>query len=78
MSAGDIPALLKQLHNELNRATSLDLESKELLSILAQDFAKFESQMSIARQLAVRFEAEHPRIAAVLRQVTDAFSKAGM
>ncbi len=78
MSVSDIPTLLKQLHIELNRANSLDLESKELLSILAQDFAKFESQMSTARQLAVRFEAEHPSIAAVLRQVTDAFSKAGM
>jgi hypothetical protein len=78
MSTEDLAGLLRKLHAELERATSLDSESRELLAVLGRDLARFESQMSTARGLAVRFEAEHPEVAAALRQIADAFAKAGI
>lgn len=77
MSSEDLPALLRKLHVELERATTLDPESRELLDVLAHDLTRFESHMSTARTLAVRFEAEHPDVAGTLRQLTDALAKAG-
>jgi hypothetical protein len=49
-----------------------------LLGVLSQDLQKFESHMSSARGFAVRFEAEHPEVAATLRQIADIFGKAGI
>jgi hypothetical protein len=79
MNAGsELPDLLRRLHAELGRATTLDDESRELLAVLARDLQKFESHMSSARGFAVRFEAEHPEVAATLRQIADVFGKAGI
>jgi hypothetical protein len=79
MSAGDtLPELLRRLHAELERASTLDDESRELLAVLSKDLQKFESHMSSARGFAVRFEAEHPDVAATLRQIADVFGKAGI
>jgi hypothetical protein len=79
MSAGnDLPDLLRRLHAELERASTLDDESRQLLGVLSQDLQKFESHMSSARSFAVRFEAEHPEVAATLRQIADVFGKAGI
>ncbi len=79
MSANsDIPALVRRLHDELQRASTLDEESRQLLAVLARDMEKFDTQMSSARGFAVRFEAEHPEIAATLRQLADVFGKAGI
>jgi hypothetical protein len=79
MSAGkELPALLRRLHAELERASTLDDESRELLGVLSRDLQKFESHMSSARGFAVRFEAEHPDVAATLRQIADVFGKAGI
>ena len=77
MSSEDLPALLRRLHVELERATTLDAQSRDLLAVLAHDLTKFETHMSIARTLAVRFEAEHPAVAGTLRQLTDALAKVG-
>jgi hypothetical protein len=78
MSSNDIPTLIRQLHAELARAPTLDAESRELLSVLARDLEKAQSQLSTARQFAVRFEADHPGVAAALRQIVETFSKAGV
>jgi len=78
MSTGDVPELLRRLHTELQRTQSLDPESRRLMAVLLHDFSKFESHVFTARELAVRFEAEHPGIAAALRQLVDAFGKAGV
>jgi Domain of unknown function (DUF4404) len=79
MSAGsELPDLLRRLHAELERASTLDDESRQLLGVLSQDLQKFESHMSSARGFAVRFEAEHPEVAATLRQIADVFGKAGI
>jgi hypothetical protein len=78
VSGNELPGLLRQLHAELARAETLDPESRELLGLVAQDLAKFEAHMSATRSAAVRFEADHPALAAALRQVADAFGKAGI
>lgn len=79
MSAGnELPDLLRRLHAELERASTLDDESRQLLGVLSQDLQKFESHMSSVRGFAVRFEAEHPEVAATLRQIADVFGKAGI
>jgi hypothetical protein len=78
LSAHDLPELLRRLHAELAQAETLDPESRELLGVVAQDLAKFEAHMSATRSAAVRFEADHPALAATLRQVADAFGKAGI
>ena len=74
----ELPELLRRLHAELERASTLDDETRQLLGVLAQDLQKFESHMSSARGFAVRFEAEHPEVAATLRQIADVFGKAGI
>jgi indole-3-glycerol phosphate synthase len=78
VSAQDIPALLRRLHAELEAAPALDAESRELLGVLAKDLQKFETHLSTTRSLAVQFEADHPGLAAALRQIADAFAKAGI
>jgi len=78
VNAPELPALLRRLHAELDNATSLDQESKQLLAMLARDLQKFESHMSATRSFALRFEAQHPSVAAVLRQIADMFGKAGI
>ncbi len=78
VSVDEIPDLLRKLHTELQRTQSLDPESRRLLSVLLHDFSKFDSHVFTARDLAVRFEAEHPGIAAALRQLVDVFNKAGV
>jgi hypothetical protein len=74
----ELPTLLRRLHAELERASTLDEESRGLLRVLANDLQKFETHMSSARGFAVRFEAEHPEVAATLRQIADTFGKAGI
>jgi hypothetical protein len=78
MSESRLPELLRALHAELEHAKSLDPESRELLRVLAHDLARFEEQTSSTRDLAVRFEAEHPALAAALRQIADTLAKAGI
>lgn len=79
MSGGsELPALLRRLHEELERTSALDDESRQMLGVLARDLQKFETHMSSARGLAVRFEAEHPEMAATLREIADVFGKAGI
>ncbi len=75
---GDLPALLRQLHRELERAPSLDAESQQLLRVVAADLEKLTSPVSSPRALAARFEAEHPAVAATLRQIADTIAKAGI
>ncbi len=76
--ADDLPSLLRRLHAELERANTLDDESRALLKVLARDLQRFEMHLSSTRGFAVRFEAEHPDMAAILRQIADMFGKAGI
>jgi hypothetical protein len=86
MSNEDLRALLAELHTRLNQADSLDADTRNLLKITAGDIEKTmarggadaTSHAPLLEELAVKFEADHPGVAAVLRQITDVLGKAGV
>ena len=85
MSDEDLRDLLAQLHARLGRATSLDGESRKLLTTVARDIETALSQgttpkttLEPVEALAMRFEADHPAVADVLRQIVDTLGKAGI
>ena len=78
-------ALLAELHVRLRRARSLDPEARKLLTTVARDIENAlanDDPGAVAAEpveaLAVRFEADHPSLAGVLRQIMDTLSKAGI
>jgi Ser/Thr protein kinase RdoA (MazF antagonist) len=86
MSSEDLGRLLAQLHARLKHAKSLDAESRRLLNTVAADIEKALAGDDVAavtpapplEALAVRFEADHPALAGVLRQIMDTLGKAGI
>jgi hypothetical protein len=87
MERSELHRLLKSLHTELGRATSLDGESRALLNDIARDVEWLGARQAddaagrhvpALRKLAVRFESEHPALAGTLRQLVDALGKAGI
>lgn len=82
MSSEQLNALLARLHQELGRATTLDGESRRLLGVVVADIEKLGLAAPTTpgglEALAVRFEADHPAVAAALRQVGDLLGKAGI
>jgi hypothetical protein len=85
MADQDLRALLAELHERLKHARSLDSESRELLATVSRDIesalAKDDAGAVAAEPveaLAVRFEADHPSLAGVLRQIMDTLGKAGI
>lgn len=86
MSSQDLSGLLGQLHTRLAHARSLDAESRRLLLAVAADIEKALASDDVAavapeqplETLAVRFEADHPALAGVLRQIMDTLGKAGI
>ena len=82
MSSEQLNALLARLHQELGRATTLDGESRRLLGVVVADIEKLGRAAPTTpgglEALAVRFEADHPAVAAALRQVGDLLGKAGI
>jgi len=86
MSNEDLGRLLVQLHARLEHAKSLDAESRTLLTAVAADIEKAlasDEVAAVARAqplevLAARFEADHPSLAGVLRQIMDTLGKAGI
>jgi hypothetical protein len=80
-----LSALLAELHERLRSARSLDAESRGLLTTVARDIEQAlenDDASAVAPEpveaLAVRFEAEHPSLAGVLRQIMDTLGKAGI
>jgi hypothetical protein len=85
MSDRDLEVLLAELHVRLKRARSLDPEARKLLTTVARDIENAlenDDPGSVAAEsveaLAVRFEADHPSLAGVLRQIMDTLGKAGI
>ncbi len=85
MSDEDLRDLLAQLHARLGRATSLDGESRKLLTTVARDIETAlgmgmppKTTLEPIEALAMRFEADHPAVADVLRQIVDTLGKAGI
>lgn len=77
--------LLSRVHERLSHARSIDPESRKLLETLMKDIERAlgghrhpESPVHRLEELAVRFEAEHPALAGVMRQLGDALGKAGI
>jgi Domain of unknown function (DUF4404) len=85
MSDPDLRALLADLHTRLKQARSLDPEARTLLTTVADDIENAlanDDATAVAAEpveaLAVRFEADHPSLAGVLRQIMDTLGKAGI
>jgi hypothetical protein len=85
MTSPDLRALLAQLHERLGATRSLDAESRTMLATVARDIEQAlhnDDASAVAaepvEELAVRFEADHPSLAGVLRQIIDTLGKAGI
>ncbi len=82
MSSEQLNSLLQRLHDELARAATLDAESWRLLGVVVSDIERLGLAAPTTpggfEALAVRFEADHPAVAATLRQVGDLLGKAGI
>jgi hypothetical protein len=82
----DLRDLLAQLHTRLGHAKSLDADSRQLLVTVSGDIEKTlgrsgtgaAAHESRLKELAVKFEAEHPALAEAVRDVIDALGKAGI
>ena len=83
--------LLSRVHERLSQADSVEPETRELLIALTGDIeralgrgggpagrAAANHPVQRLEGLAVRFEADHPSLAQVLRQLIDALGKAGI
>ena len=75
------------MHARLGRATSLDSDARKHLTTALHDIeqALARQRQAAARPpksrleaLAVQFEADHPAVAGVIRQLIDALSNAGI
>jgi predicted component of type VI protein secretion system len=85
MSDQDLRALLAELHTRLKQARTLDPEAREMLATVSRDIEQAladDDASAVAAEpveaLAVRFEADHPSLAGVLRQIMDTLSKTGI
>ena len=94
MSDPKLRALLTQLHSHLAQAKSLDTDARKRLTTTLHDIehalgrpADSKSDSNAAsgapakarlEALAVQFEADHPAVAGVMRQLIDALSSAGI
>ena len=79
--------LLARVRERLSQARSVDPESRKHLSAVVRDIdhALGEAGADTAgahaprlESLAVRFEADHPGLAEVIREVIDALARAGI
>jgi len=78
---------LTTLHEDLKSAQRLDAESRELLKTVLKDIQRLmeaepgRPNPSLAARLesvAVRFEADHPTLAASSRRLIDLLAQAGL
>ena len=81
--------LVASLHDELNDASSVDDESRQMLQeltgdidkLVARDAAAAEHRATAAEQVgaaAARFESDYPRLARVLGEIVDTLGKLGI
>ena len=82
----DLHSLLKALHERLRQAKTVDPGSRALLATVATDIrGALETRddppaaaQTRLRELAAKFEVEHPALAEAVRDVVDALGKAGI
>jgi hypothetical protein len=89
-----LQVLLARIHERLNEAGSVDAGSREMLTQVMGDIERAlaaqgappqgapvqatEANTSRLEALAVRFEADHPSLAATLRRLVDLLSEVGI
>jgi hypothetical protein len=85
MNPEQLRRALEQLHDELSRAPQLDDAARRLLREVVGDANRLDRPKGTAsphahrlEAVAVGFEAEHPTLAAALRQLIDLLGKAGV
>jgi hypothetical protein len=87
MNSEPLKKALAALHEELGRASALDEKSRQRLRELVRDVEGLGPSSGSApgtlhqhrlEELAVEFEIDHPTLAAVLRQLMDLLTKAGL
>ena len=91
VSEESLRELLARVHERLGQAGPVDPESRELLSTLVRDIDRALGRGGAAgtagaagshtprlESLAVRFEADHPGVAEVIREVIDALVRVGI
>ena len=90
MNQETLRELLARVHERLSQSGSVDGEARELLGTVMRDIERAlggraqggprSAQVNAPRleSLAVQFEADHPQLAELLRQIIDALGKAGI
>ena len=85
MTNEKLQELLKELHRELSATTALDPQSRTLVEQVLQDVDRIEDLQEPSasvegrlREVVLRFESEHPRLATTVGQVADALGKLGI
>jgi hypothetical protein len=88
MDSARLQKLLEELHRELSGATALDVGSRKMLDQVLEDVRRLGGPprpdqdagdlTAQLREAALRIEAEHPRLANALGQLTDTLAKLGI
>lgn len=85
MTNEKLQQLLKELHRELGATQALDQQSRVLIEKVLQDVDRIEDRAEPSasveaslREVVLRFESEHPRLATTVGQVADALGKLGI
>jgi hypothetical protein len=89
MPGEQLRKLVDKLHRELADTRQVDAESRRLLNQLTGDIEQLvgesasaaeehESALERAEEAALGFEAEHPQLAGVLREIMSALSRLGI
>ena len=86
MADKKLPELLKQLHDELEKAEAVDDEGREMLAHLNEDIKQFldparenpENLLDRLQNAIDHFKVDHPVITAALSQILNTLSNAGI
>ncbi len=78
--------LLADLHRELSGANAVDPESRKMLDQVLRDIQQLspatnpvpDGATAQLQEAALRLEAEHPRLASALGQLSDTLAKLGI
>ncbi len=89
MEKEELQRLIAQLHERLNSADTVDEQSRVLLQKLTRDIQNMatgeaapsderESTTSQLEAVALKFEADHPKLSMALGELADALGKIGI
>ena len=88
MTSEDLHKTLARLRAELAKASSVDDESRRLLQEVVRDAERLRAGAGTStsahswterlEELAVKFEADHPRLGASLRELVEILGRAGV